>query len=62
MANQDDLVSIITPAYKAAKVIGDEQDVGEKSVDLKQADTKVVKKPKKKAKAVKLTFGDDEEG
>lgn len=48
---------------KAAKVIGDEQeDSKDKPKDVKTAETKTVKKPKKKAKAVKLTFGDEEEG
>ncbi|KAI8943194.1 hypothetical protein NX059_001223 [Plenodomus lindquistii] len=49
---------------KAAKIISDEQDeeTSTKSQDNKKTDTKVLKKPKKKAKAVKLTFGDEEEG
>ena len=48
---------------KAAKVIGDEQeDSKDKPKDVNTAETKTVKKPKKKAKAVKLTFGDEEEG
>ncbi|KAH7092187.1 hypothetical protein FB567DRAFT_232960 [Paraphoma chrysanthemicola] len=47
---------------KAAKIIGDEpaaskEDSGKTA---STTDTKVTKKPKKKAKAVKLTFGDDE--
>jgi hypothetical protein len=47
---------------KVAKVIGDEQEGagGEESKDAKESNAKVTKKPKKKAKAVKLTFGDDE--
>ncbi|KAG9204193.1 hypothetical protein G6514_001265 [Epicoccum nigrum] len=48
---------------KAAKVIGDEQeDSKDEPKDVKAAETKTVKKPKKKVKAVKLTFGDEEEG
>ncbi|KAJ4325718.1 hypothetical protein N0V94_000477 [Neodidymelliopsis sp. IMI 364377] len=48
---------------KAAKVISDEQEESTNAPkDAQQADTKVTKKPKKKAKAVKLTFGDEEEG
>ncbi|KAG9194251.1 hypothetical protein G6011_04286 [Alternaria panax] len=49
---------------KAAKIIGDDRkesnERGEPAV--KKSDTKAVKKPKKKAKAVKLTFGDEDEG
>jgi hypothetical protein len=44
---------------KAAKIISDEPNDGK---DAPKADTKTVKKAKKKAKAVKLTFGDEEEG
>ncbi|KAH6625381.1 hypothetical protein C7974DRAFT_200530 [Boeremia exigua] len=48
---------------KAAKIIGDEQaDSKEQPKGAKEAEKKSVKKPKKKAKAVKLTFGDEEEG
>lgn len=49
---------------KAAKIIGDEQDVGkdQPSKDAGEGTKKPTKKPKKKAKAVKLTFGDEEEG
>jgi hypothetical protein len=43
---------------KAAKVISEEQDEDGKAP--RQPDAKVTKKPKKKAKAVKLTFGDEE--
>jgi hypothetical protein len=43
---------------KAAKVISEEQEDDGKAP--KQADAKVAKKPKKKGKAVKLTFGDEE--
>jgi hypothetical protein len=43
---------------KAAKVISEEQEEDGKTP--KQADAKVTKKPKKKAKAVKLTFGDED--
>lgn len=48
---------------KAAKVINDEpeNDKGEPK-EVKKTDSKIVKKPKKKSKAVKLTFGDEEEG
>lgn len=48
---------------KAGRIISDEQ---EESVvepkDGKKMDTKTTKKPKKKAKTVKLTFGDEDEG
>lgn len=48
---------------KAAKIISDEQDEPEnKPKDVKKPDAMMAKKPKKKAKAVKLTFGDEEEG
>ena len=48
---------------KAAKVIGDEhEDSRDEPKDAKKANITSVKKPKKKAKAVKLTFGDEEEG
>jgi hypothetical protein len=43
---------------KAAKIINEEQDEDLKAT--KQTDVKVTKKPKKKGKAVKLTFGDEE--
>lgn len=49
---------------KAAKIIGDDHDQGEtkdeESKEVKKSDAKVTKKPKKKTKAVKLTFGDEE--
>jgi hypothetical protein len=48
---------------KAAKIISDEQEESKKAPkDAQKTDVKVTKKPKKKAKAVKLTFGDEEEG
>ncbi|KAJ8108261.1 hypothetical protein OPT61_g8294 [Boeremia exigua] len=48
---------------KIAKIIGDEQEKSKDlSKDASKGDAKSVKKPKKKAKAVKLTFGDEEEG
>ncbi|KAF1831142.1 hypothetical protein BDW02DRAFT_65124 [Decorospora gaudefroyi] len=49
---------------KAAKIIGDDQKQNkEKEVQIaKRTDGKVAKKPKKKPKAVKLTFGDEDEG
>ncbi|KAH9866226.1 hypothetical protein J1614_008792 [Plenodomus biglobosus] len=48
---------------KAARIVGDEQDESTtQSHDTKKTDAKVAKKSKKKAKAVKLTFGDEEEG
>lgn len=43
---------------KAGKIIGGED---EDENDVKKANAKVVKKPKKKAKPVKLTFDDQEE-
>lgn len=46
---------------KVGKVISDEQDDGQQeSKDAKKSDGKPMKKPKKKAKAVKLTFWEDE--
>jgi hypothetical protein len=48
---------------KAAKIISDGQEGSKDELnDTKKSDAKTVKKPKKKAKAVKLTFGDEEEG
>lgn len=48
---------------KAAKIISDDQgDNKDQPKDEKKIDVKTVKKPKKKGKAVKLTFGDEEEG
>lgn len=48
---------------KAAKIISDEPEIDEgMPKDAKKTDTKTVKKPRKKGKAVKLTFGDEEEG
>lgn len=48
---------------KAAKIISDElDDSKDQPKDIKEGDKKPIKKPKKKAKAVKLTFGDEEEG
>lgn len=49
---------------KAAKIISDDQEkkMGEDGKDASKTDAKVVKKTKKKAKAVKLTFGEEEEG
>jgi hypothetical protein len=48
---------------KAAKIVNEEHEEvkPDASKDGKQADSKGTKKPKKKAKAVKLTFGEDEE-
>jgi hypothetical protein len=55
-------VGAMSKKRKVAKAIGDEQEgaKGEESKDAKESNAKVIKKPKKKAKAVKLTFGDDE--
>lgn len=51
---------------KAAKIIGGDQGGGtgedEAARDNEKPATKTAKKPKKKAKAVKLTFGDENEG
>ncbi|KAF1927580.1 uncharacterized protein M421DRAFT_170531 [Didymella exigua CBS 183.55] len=48
---------------KAAKIISDEQEDDKDQLrDVKKVETKAVMKPKKKSKAVKLTFGDEEEG
>ncbi|KAF3049277.1 hypothetical protein E8E11_003722 [Didymella keratinophila] len=47
---------------KAAKIISDEPEADKDGPkEVKKADSKTVKKPKKKGKAVKLTFGDEEE-
>ncbi|KAF1939715.1 hypothetical protein EJ02DRAFT_252334 [Clathrospora elynae] len=46
---------------KAPKVIGDDQEQNNET-SAKKTDARVVKKSKKKAKAVKLTFGDEDEG
>jgi delta 1-pyrroline-5-carboxylate dehydrogenase len=57
-------VGAATRKRKAAKIIGDDQDEGDEVAgkDAKSPGAKVIKKPKKKSKAVKLTFGDEEEG
>ncbi|KAL1647623.1 hypothetical protein SLS61_007253 [Didymella pomorum] len=48
---------------KAAKIISDEpEDDKNEPKEVRKANSKAVKKPKKKVKAVKLTFGDEEEG
>lgn len=49
---------------KAVKIISEEDEGVERGAEgnSRKTDSKVVKKPKKKAKAVKLTFGDEEEG
>ncbi|OAL44606.1 hypothetical protein IQ07DRAFT_604961 [Pyrenochaeta sp. DS3sAY3a] len=49
---------------KAVKIISEEDEGVERGAegDSRKIDSKAVKKPKKKAKAVKLTFGDEEEG
>lgn len=47
---------------KVAKIISDEQEQsGYEPKDIGKLETKISKKPKKKTKAVKLTFGDEEE-
>lgn len=52
-----------TKKRKAAKIISDEQeDIKDDPKDATKLEAKAVKKPKKKAKSVKLTFGDEEEG
>lgn len=48
-----------TKKRKAAKIIGAEEQNEEPA---KKTDSKVTKKPKKKAKPVKLSFGDQDEG
>tara|TARA_R110002003_G_scaffold235_14_gene17068 strand:- start:20663 stop:21076 length:414 start_codon:yes stop_codon:yes gene_type:complete len=55
-------VGAATKKRKAAKIISDEQEESKKEAGKseKATDGKVTKKPKKKAKAVKLTFGDEE--
>jgi hypothetical protein len=48
---------------KAARIISDEtNDDKDDAKAVPKSDTKTVKKAKKKAKPVKLTFGDEEEG
>ncbi|KAF2851810.1 hypothetical protein T440DRAFT_528313 [Plenodomus tracheiphilus IPT5] len=48
---------------KAAKIISDEHDeTTTQGRDVNKSNSKFVKKTKKKAKAVKLTFGNEEEG
>ena len=48
---------------KVAKIINDEPEDSKAGLnDAKKTDAKPVKKPKKKAKTVKLTFGDEEGG
>jgi hypothetical protein len=48
---------------KAVKIIGDDQGDSKSEVEkgAEKPATKAAKKPKKKAKAVKLTFGDEDE-
>jgi hypothetical protein len=48
---------------KAAKIISDDsqQSKEDDEKDVKKSEAKVVKKLKKKTKAVKLTFGDEDE-
>ena len=57
---KDNIVEVgkATKKRKAAKIIGEQKDEGVK--ESTEPEAKVVKKAKKKAKAVKLTFGDDE--
>lgn len=45
---------------KVAKIVGNEQDDAVLGQTSKKQDTKSTRKPKKKANAVKLTFGDEE--
>lgn len=55
-------VGVNTKKRKVAKIISDEQEQSkDESNDTKKLETKISKKPKKKTKAVKLTFGDEEE-
>ena len=62
---KDKIAGVGTTAKKrkAAKVIGEEQDTGDKDEDedknAKKTNTIAAKKPKKRTKAVKLTFGDE---
>jgi hypothetical protein len=50
-------VGKVSKKRKVAKVIGEEKD---DKTTAKSTETKMVKKPKKKSKPVKLTFGDEE--
>jgi hypothetical protein len=50
-----------TRKRKAVKVIAGDDEAGSHS-SITQTDAKVIKKPKKKNKPVKLTFGDEDEG
>lgn len=58
---KDSIVEVgqATKKRKVAKVIGEEKEDGEK--DSKSSEQKVTKKVKRKGKAVKLSFGDQEE-
>jgi len=66
--SKDKIVEVGSTAKKrkAAKVISDEQEASKKGEDdeddAKAMKVKTVKKPKKRAKPVKLTFGEEEEG
>jgi hypothetical protein len=61
---KDKIVEIgaVTKKRKAAKIVNEEHEGGsaESNPSTKQTGAQVTKKPKKKAKAVKLTFGDEE--
>jgi hypothetical protein len=62
--SKDKITEVGTNAKKrkAAKIISDEREDGNDATkETKKLDGKVVRKPKKKAKAVKLTFGEEEE-
>ncbi|KAH3913571.1 hypothetical protein HBI56_081720 [Parastagonospora nodorum] len=52
-------VGAVTKKRKAVKIVNEEPE-DEKNSDPKNVDAKSKKKPKKKAKTVKLTFGDDD--
>lgn len=52
-------VGAVTKKRKAVKIVNEEPEDG-KNNDPKTLDAKLTKKPKKKAKTVKLTFGDDD--
>jgi len=55
-------VGVNAKKRKAVKIISEQEDSKDEPKHTKAGNKNTVKKPKKKAKAVKLTFGDEEEG
>lgn len=62
-AKRDNVTEVgqVTRKRKAVKVVGDDTEEANDKLS-KVRDAKVTKKPKKKAKAIKLSFGDQEDG